>query len=50
LLLIGQVARELGLPDATIATAYRDAPGIAQRRREMREKFRRRNARVRYDT
>ena len=39
-LLIRQLADEFGLPEATIAAAYRDAPRIVRERNELREKFR----------
>jgi hypothetical protein len=47
-LLIGQLAVELGLPEERIASAYNEAPRIVRERTKLREKFRRRNAFLRY--
>jgi group I intron endonuclease len=47
-LLIGQLAAELGLQEEKIRAAYDDAPRIVQRRNELREKYRRRNAWLKY--
>src|SRR5207249_3352310 len=43
-LLIGQLAAELGFPEQKIRAVYRGAPRVVQRRNELREKYRRRNA------
>ncbi len=47
-LLIGQLAAELGFPEEKIRAAYYDAPRIVQRRNELAEKYRRRNAWLKY--
>ncbi len=47
-LLIGQLAAELSLPEEKIRTAYGDAPRVVQRRYELRKKYRRRNAWLKY--